>query len=511
MLPVSWSDDQQSYYSVISVGNISFRVSLDTGSSDLWITSSACTTSACHSVPKYPLTYDSPSFVTLNNNETSFSISFADGTAASGYVARETIQASNLTVANQAFGVVSSSNVTMGSQISGVLGLGFPRLSTISNKAVNATPFFATLSQEGLVNYPLFGLSLTRNTSGTLSLGAIDASIVENTNNIEWSEVVAFSPFGTERNTTSYLQWAIPMADILVNGSAITPSPTYPTAYSNKTLALLDVGTPGIYGPWQDVSRIYSALNGARLVDTSDGGQWALPCDISETISFVFGQTNFTLQPSDYIIGPTSGDPDLCMTWPRATAPSSDGIDWQLGSTFLRTVYSIYSYGIDSKEPPMVGLYPLNNATAPVESPAQVSAFLSSASVTIATTLPNYLLSTPSYTTPAFAFNTSIPASIGEIVASDLATSTYSPILVTQAYNASAIPTVSPSPTLLTLVITEASGQVVTSTSTAATASVTLGVPYGWSASAGSRLPIPFFRTLLACLSFIHIALSSIS
>ncbi|TFK47833.1 acid protease [Heliocybe sulcata] len=511
LLPVVWSDDQQAYYSVISVGNISFRVSLDTGSADLWITSSACTTNACRSLPKYPLTYESPSFVPVNNNQTSFSVSFADGTAASGYVAREIVKLSNLTVANQAFGVVSNSNVTMGSQISGILGLGFPRLSTLSDRVVNATPVFATLSQQGLVNYPLFGLSLTRNTSGTLSLGAIDASVVKDVNNIEWNPVVAFSPFSTERNTTSYLQWAIPMASILVNGTVIAPSPTYPTAYSNNSLALLDVGTPGIYGPWQDVSRIYSAIDGARLVDTSSGGQWALPCDISETISFVFGQTNFTLQPSDYIIGPTSGDPQLCLTWPRASAPSSDGIDWQLGSPFLRTVYSIYSYGIDSKEPPMVGLYPLNNATAPVESPAQVSALLSSASATVATTLPNYLLPTPSYTTPAFIFNTSISASIGQIVTSDLATSTYSPILAAPAANLSAIPTVSPSPTLLTVVTTDGSGQVITLTSTAATASVTLGVPYGWSASASSRLHAPIVWILLPCLSLILSRLTSTS
>ncbi|EPQ54079.1 acid protease [Gloeophyllum trabeum ATCC 11539] len=512
LLPVAWSDDEQSYYSVISVGNISFRVALDTGSADLWITSSACTTSACHSVPKYPLTYQSPSFASVNDNNTAFSVSFADGTAASGYVAREKVQLSNLTVPNQAFGMVSQSNVTMGSQMSGILGLGFPRLSTISNNVVNATPFFASLSQQGIVNYPLFGLSLTRNTSGTLTLGAIDSSVVKDVSQIEWNEVVAFSPFGTERNTTSYLQWAIPMGNILVNGSAITPSPTYPTAYSNQSLALLDVGTPGIYGPYQDVSSIFSAIDGSRLVDTKDGGQWALPCDVSETISFVFGTTNFTLQPSDYLIGPTSGNPDLCLAWPRASAPSSDGIDWQLGSPFLRTVYSIFSYGIDAKEPPMIGLYPRNNASAPVESPQYISSFMSAASATVATTLPNYLLPTPSYSTPPFAFNTSIPASIGQIVTSDLATSTYSPILATPAaLNVTAIPTVSPSPTLLTLIITDTSGEVRTTTSTASTPSVTLGVPYGWSASAGSRLPVPLSRTLLACLSLVVLVLSSTS
>ena len=39
----------------------------------------------------------------------------------------------------------------------------------------------------------------------------------------------------------------------------------------------------------------------------------------------------YELHPADYIIGPASGDPNLCLSWPRALPPSADGIDWQLG------------------------------------------------------------------------------------------------------------------------------------------------------------------------------------
>jgi hypothetical protein len=53
------------------------------------------------------------------------------------------------------------------------------------------------------------------------------------------------------------------------------------------------------------------------------------------TLTTDISQQNYTLQPSDYLIGPTIGDPDLCLTWPRASPPSSDGIDWQIGSKFI--------------------------------------------------------------------------------------------------------------------------------------------------------------------------------
>jgi hypothetical protein len=138
------------------------------------------------------------------------------------------------------------------------------------------------------------------------------------------------------------------------------------------------------------------------------------------------------------------------------------------------------SFGIDTKEPPMVGLYPLRNATAPVEPLQDVLSFFSTASATISTVLPNFLLPTPSPTVPPYAFNTSVKAKLGEIVSSGLATSTYSPAIGNHHMNATAIPTVTPSPTLVTFIITS-DGEIVTSVSTASSVSVTLGAPPGWS------------------------------
>ena len=65
---------------MIQLGQISFRVALDTASSDLWIISSDCTTDACTKVPRYPLAYQSPTFVAVNDNSTSFTAKYADGT-----------------------------------------------------------------------------------------------------------------------------------------------------------------------------------------------------------------------------------------------------------------------------------------------------------------------------------------------------------------------------------------------------------------------------------------------
>lgn len=74
-------------------------------------------------------------------------------TVASGFLARESIELANLTVPNQPFGeffytlrvssakspigMVTNSNVSLTDKASGIMGLGFPRLSSIANSTVN--------------------------------------------------------------------------------------------------------------------------------------------------------------------------------------------------------------------------------------------------------------------------------------------------------------------------------------------------------------------------------------
>ncbi|KAJ6619714.1 aspartic peptidase domain-containing protein [Mycena sp. CBHHK59/15] len=484
--PLTVSSDRQTYFAVIQAGSINFRVALDTASSDLWIMASTCSTSSCAAVPRYPLTYESPTFGVVNDNKTVFEARYADGTVASGFVARESVRLANLTLTDQVFGVVTDSNLTMLDDVSGIMGLGFPRLSGIPNSVTNSTPFFPSLAQQGILDYPLFGLSLTNNASGTLTLGAIDTAIVTNISMIGWNKVVEFAPTGLESNESSYLQWATPLSVFMVNGKQFSPLPTYANNTGNASLALFDIGTSGIYGPYQDVERLFAQIDGARLVD--DDGQWAIPCDTTASISFTFGQQNYTLQPTDYLIGPASGNPKICLTWPRALSPSSDGIDWQFGGPFLRTVYSIFSYGINSKEAPLIGFFPLNTATETVGT-ASVASFLSSISAIVATTLPNSLLSIPTFTTPAYGFNSSIKASTGGIVFSALATSTYSPIFGKKIANVTSLPAITPQATVTTIILTNAQGDVTTSTSTYSAASIALGVPPGWSAGGVVHIP----------------------
>jgi hypothetical protein len=501
--PVSITSDRQTYYVLLQTGNVYFRVALDSASSDLWLMSSKCTSAECTAVPRYPLSYGSPTFGVVNGNQTLFEATYADGTAASGFVARESVTLANLTIPDQVFAVVTNSNVTMLDDVSGILGLGFPRLSGIPSSLTNSTPFFPALAQQGVLDYPLFGLSLTNGASGSLSFGAVDATIVKNVSNIGWNEIVEFSPVGTESNVSSYLHWVTPLAAFSVNnGTKISPIPTYANITANSSLALFDIGTSGIYGPYQDVERLFEQISGSRLVDN---GLWGIPCETVVPIAFTVGQQTYTLQPTDYMIGPVSGNPEICLSWPRALPPSPDGIDWQFGGPFLRTVYSVWSYGINAKEAPRIGFYALNNVTV-TENASAVASFFASESATVTTTLPNSLLPTPqasSFSIPPYAYNASVQASTGGIVTSALATSTYSALLGPKVTKVSSLPLISPPATATTITSTNAQGQVTTTTS-AFNAAVSLGVPPGSKNAASGP---PTFATVPLILSVVSLML----
>lgn len=145
------------------------------------------------------------------------------------------------------------------------------------------------------------------------------------------------------------------------------------------------------------------------------------------------------------------------------------------------------SYGIAGRELPLIGLYPRRPASAVPLSPASLSALFSSLTLTVQTTLPNFVVPTPTLTTPPYTFNSSVPTSV--LALTDLATSTYTPLIEeivsgsVEKLNVTTLPGVKPIPTLATFLHTDASGAVHTSVSALPTPSVVLGRPPGYNSA----------------------------
>jgi hypothetical protein len=163
------------------------------------------------------------------------------------------------------------------------------------------------------------------------------------------------------------------------------------------------------------------------------------------------------------------------------------------------------SYGIAEREPPLIGLYPLRPASAAPLPPASLSALFSSLTLTVPTTLPNFVVPTPSLTTPPYTFNSSVPTS-GPAM-SDLATSTYTPLIeeivngAVEKLSVTSLPVTILPPTLTTLYSTDASGAVHTTLSPLPTSTVALGIPPGWYHSASETLRPSDVKAILVIVS----------
>lgn len=127
------------YYAPVKVGTPAqhFEIVPDTGSSNLWLWSSACTASFCTSNPQY----DNSASSTYTADGESFQIQYGSG-AVTGTVSKDTVDFGNGVAKQFGFGEITQASGFDGIKMSGILGLGYKALS------VDSLPIFVTESSE---------------------------------------------------------------------------------------------------------------------------------------------------------------------------------------------------------------------------------------------------------------------------------------------------------------------------------------------------------------------------
>jgi saccharopepsin len=130
----------------------SFKVVLDTGSSNLWVPSSECGSIACYLHQKY----DSSASSTYKKNGSDFAIQYGSGSL-SGFVSQDTLKIGDLKVKGQDFAEATSEPglAFAFGRFDGILGLGFDTISV--NKIV---PPFYKMIEQGLLDEPVFAFYL---------------------------------------------------------------------------------------------------------------------------------------------------------------------------------------------------------------------------------------------------------------------------------------------------------------------------------------------------------------
>ncbi|CAO3624702.1 unnamed protein product [Cunninghamella blakesleeana] len=198
-----YNDQGSQYLVTVGVGTPpqEFLVTLDTGSTDLWVASSDCNQESC---PFGGFTASQSSTFTKLNE--AFSIQYGIGAVNGSYV-QDTVTVAGASVKNQQLGLAyetqdiliptqSTDGSTSDMNANGILGLGYPSLAASNSDNGPYTPFVFNLIKQQIIQEPIFSIYLNTATkqgwSGEVIFGGMDAS--KFTGNLVYLPVAKLQP-----------------------------------------------------------------------------------------------------------------------------------------------------------------------------------------------------------------------------------------------------------------------------------------------------------------------------
>ncbi|KAL4241985.1 peptidase A1 family protein [Abortiporus biennis] len=280
------------YFTEIELGSPpqTFKVILDTGSSNLWVPSVQCTSIACFLHAKY----DSSSSSTYKANGTAFSIQYGTGSM-EGFVSKDTLTIGDIAIKGQDFAEATKEpGLTFAfGKFDGILGLAYDTISVFS-----------------------FRLGSSEEDGGEAIFGGVDESAY--TGSIDYAPV----------RRKAY--WEVALDSVALGDDELE---------LEKTGAAIDTGTSLIALP----SQIAEMLNSQIGAKKSWNGQYTVDCakvpDLPE-LTFTFNGKKYPLQGSDYILE-VQGTCMSSFTGMDINMPGGDSL-WIIGDVFLRRYYTVY-------------------------------------------------------------------------------------------------------------------------------------------------------------------------
>ncbi|KAI9305102.1 aspartic peptidase domain-containing protein [Cunninghamella echinulata] len=303
------------YYGEIEIGTPpqKFTVVFDTGSSNLWVPSTQCSSIACFLHKRY----DSQQSNSYIENGTEFAIQYGTGSL-EGFISQDTVRLGDIAIPHQGFAEsVKEPGFTFAfAKFDGILGLGYDTISV-----QHVTPPFYNIVNRQLIDQPLFSFWLNdagnEGDGGEFVIGGIDDAHYRG--ELTWAPV----------SRKGY--WEIELQDIKFGGEYAELEPAG---------AAIDTGTSLIAAP----STIADLINAQIGAERSWSGQYTLDCDKVDSLPefcFVFGGKDFCLDGSDYVLNVQN----QCIS--SFTGMDIPGGLWIVGDAFLRKYYSVYDLGND--------------------------------------------------------------------------------------------------------------------------------------------------------------------
>lgn len=298
------------FYAPVSIGTPGQTVNLvlDTGSSDMWTVQGKENWNPAQSS-------------TFSNSTSAFKITYGSGSVR-GTLATDVVSLADHTANPQKFAIATYiSQGLLGDAVEGIMGLGFPSLSTSKS-----TPFWQNVGASEFSFYLASDNSSAASSysdkapGGTFTLGGRNSSLFKG--DINWSDVI----------DESY--WLITLGGITVNSQNVNLDGT------NKVA--VDTGTTLIGAPATVVDQIYAQVPNSKQMSS---GYYTFPCgenSISATIHF--GNQEYVLTSDDLIAGTVDSTGTMCLgAFFSIGSTANDELQYILGDAFLMNVYTIFN------------------------------------------------------------------------------------------------------------------------------------------------------------------------
>ncbi|KAJ7174692.1 aspartic peptidase domain-containing protein [Mycena filopes] len=353
--PLDGADYDYEYLTKIIIGGQSFSVIVDTGSSDTWLAEKGF---SCFNLSGAPAPIASCGFGTegfdtkLSKSfqwypNTSFAVQYGDGESLSGTAAFETVNVGGLTVKHQEIGVVSNASWAGDGINTGLLGLAYPWLTSVTStagKKLQYNPFFFNAVKQRQVAHPYFSLALNRGTPsgqhspsvdphlGYLAFGGIAQVPVTSahaTVPVQGYSLATRAP--TNRHPT-YFYYTVDVQKYVFPGS------TAVFTASNSTI--IDSGTTLNLVP-TDVARAYNKAFNA----TWRAGTYYVECAAkAPPFSVLLGGKTFAIDPRDQVVyaGTDDSGAAVCISGTQDGGPVTMGSVFILGDVFMHNVVTTF-------------------------------------------------------------------------------------------------------------------------------------------------------------------------
>ncbi|KAJ7358490.1 aspartic peptidase domain-containing protein [Mycena albidolilacea] len=352
------------YTAALTVGEKTINVILDTGSTDLWLNP-----------------YDGVGW--FEDTGVSHEIRYGEGaTFINGTIGLADMSIAGHDIHHQAFINVSqiAGLDACGSGICGLVGLGFDSPTAGIEKALTdggldgpkiGKSVLSSIFDMNPDKGRFFALSLSRlgdakdTAEASLSIAEYDPLYA----GVQWlAKRLVYPPTAKS--------WRLLADGISVNGASV-PWPAVSAATpAGHHVVLLDTGTTNILVPAPIRDAIFSAVPGAFLAKNStlrnshwsaDRDVWVVPCDTPVSFSVTFGGQPYPLHPLDLTdlrtqVGPDGTTYKYCVgSITNGGTITTGGTDALYGDSFLRNVYTVFSFGDNTTATPYVQLMSQTN------------------------------------------------------------------------------------------------------------------------------------------------------